>query len=155
MHKLRHEARSVKVRTSLENFICKFDAEPPLNSHFTYFERSVIGSNNLYEADDKSQIKDYSDNPDDFIQEESDDTYVDEPKASKGENERTLLQIPVETLPCPQDTKSVTDRTYTYPSQNEAKDYRNLILSSSSKLGVSFDLLLLPLTILISRTTQM
>lgn len=155
MHKLRHEASSVKVRTSLENFICKFDAEPPLNSHFAYFERNVIGSNNLNEADDKSQIKDYLDNPDDFIPDESDDTYIDEPRASKAENERTLLQIPVETLPCPQDAKSVTDRTYTYPSQNEAKDYRNLIPSLSSKLRISFDLLLLALTILISRTMPM
>lgn len=153
MHKLRHEARSVKVRTSLENFICKFDAKQPLNSHFTYYERSVIGSNNLYEADDRSQIKDYSE-ADDFIHEESDDAY-DEPKSSKGENDRTLLQIPVETLPCPQVTKSVTDRTYTYPSQNEAKDYRNLILSSSTKVEASFDLFLLPFMILISRTAQM
>lgn len=132
MHKLRHEAKSVKVRTSLENFICKFIADPSLNSHFTYFERTVIGSNNLYNSDDKSQIRDYSDNPDDFFQDETDDAYVDEPKAVKGENERTLLQIPVETLPCPQDVKSVTDRTYTYPSQNEAKDYRNLIQSSKT-----------------------
>ncbi|KOB73240.1 Uncharacterized protein OBRU01_11186 [Operophtera brumata] len=153
MHKLRHEARSVKVRTSLENFICKFDAKQPLNSHFTYYERSVIGSNNLYEADDRTQIKDYSE-ADDFIHEEPDDAY-DEPKSSKGENDRTLLQIPVETLPCPQVTKSVTDRTYTYPSQNEAKDYRNLILSSSTKVETFFDLFLLPFMLLIFRTAQM
>lgn len=132
MHKLRHEAKSVKVRTSLENFICKYNLEPPLNSQFTYFERSVIGSNDLYDTDDKGKIKDYSDNSEDFIQDDADESYVDEPKAVKGENERTLLQIPVESLPCPQDVKSVTDRTYTYPSQNEAKDYRNLISSSSN-----------------------
>ncbi|KAG6451284.1 hypothetical protein O3G_MSEX007053 [Manduca sexta] len=155
MHKLRHEAKSMKVRTSLENFICKFSGEPSLNSHFAYYERSVIGSNNLYEADDKSQIKDYSDNPDDFIQDETDDTYVDEPKSVKGENERTLLQIPVETLPCPQDVKSVTDRTYTYPSQNEAKDYRNLIQTSlTTTLYLNIAMLTMPLT-LIYRTIQL
>lgn len=153
MHKLRHEARSVKVRTSLENFICKFDAKQPLSSHFTYYERSAIGSNSLYEADDKTQMKEYSE-ADDFIHEESDDVY-DEPKTSKGDDDRTLLQIPVETLPCPQDAKSVTDRTYTYPSQNEAKDYRNLILSSSAEVGTYFDLFLLPCMILVSRTAQM
>lgn len=153
MHKLRHEARSIKVRTSLENFICKFDAKQPLSSHFTYYERSAIGSNSLYETDDRTQIKEYSE-ADDFIHEESDDVY-DEPKASKGEDDKTLLQIPVETLPCAQDTKSVTDRTYTYPSQNEAKDYRNLILSSSTKIGANFNLLLLPLMILVSRTARM
>lgn len=149
MHKLRHEAKSVKVRTSLENFICKFNADPSLNSHFTYFERSVIGSNNLYDSDDKSQIRDYSDNPDDFFQDETDDAYVDEPKAVKGENERTLLQIPVETLPCPQDVKSVTDRTYTYPSQNEAKDYRNLIQSSkATSIDFNFTTLLSTFTVM-------
>ncbi|XP_022826979.1 connectin-like [Spodoptera litura] len=155
MHKLRHEAKSVKVRTSLENFICKFNVEPSLNSHFTYFERSVIGSNNLYDSDDKSQIKDYSDNPDDFFQDETDDAYVDEPKAVKGENERTLLQIPVETLPCPQDVKSVTDRTYTYPSQNEAKDYRNLIQSSkTTSIGSNVPVFLTAFMVLIW-TTQL
>lgn len=155
MHKLRHEAKSVKVRTSLENFICKFNVEPSLNSHFTYFERSVIGSNNLYDSDDKSQIRDYSDNPDDFFQDETDDAYVDEPKAVKGENERTLLQIPVETLPCPQDVKSVTDRTYTYPSQNEAKDYRNLIQSSkTTSIGSNVPVFLSAFMVLIW-TTQL
>lgn len=153
MHKLRHEAKSVKVRTSLENFICKFNGEPSLNSHFTYFERSVIGSNNLYDSDDKSQIKDYVDNPDDFFQDEIEEAYFDEPKAVKDENERTLLQIPVETLPCPQDVKSVTDRTYTYPSQNEAKDYRNLILTSKTTITDSnFTISLFALVILMWTT---
>lgn len=132
MHKLRHEAKSMKVRTSLENFVCKFSIDPSLNSHFTYFERSVINSNNLYEGDDKSQIKDYTDNSEDIFHDEIDDAYADEPKLVRKENEKTLLQIPIELLPCPQDVKSVTDRTYTYPSQNEAKDYRNLIQSSTS-----------------------
>lgn len=150
MHKLRHEAKSVKVRTSLENFICKFNGDPSINSHFTYFEKSVIGSNNLDGSDDKSKIKDYSDNPDDFIQDETDETYLDEPKPVKAENERMLLQIPVETLPCPQDVKSVTDRTYTYPSQNEAKDYRNLIPSSmSSRDNRNVIIRLLPFMLLI------
>ncbi|KAL0829408.1 hypothetical protein ABMA28_004181 [Loxostege sticticalis] len=132
MHKLRHEAKSIKVRTSLENFVCKFSIDPSLNSHFSYYERSVINSNTLYEGDDKSQIKDYSDNSDDIFHDEIDDAYADEPKLVRKENEKTLLQIPVEALPCPQDVKTVTDRTYTYPSQNEAKDYRNLIQSSTS-----------------------
>ncbi|XP_049875595.1 connectin-like [Pectinophora gossypiella] len=130
MHRLRHEAKSVKVRTSLENFICKFNVDPSMNSHLAYFERSVISSNNLYEIDDKSDIKDYSDT-DDFFHEEADEIY-DEPKLAKKANDKTLLQIPVELLPCPQEIKTVTDRTYTYPSQNEAKDYRNLILNSRS-----------------------
>lgn len=132
MHKLRHEAKSIKVRTSLENFVCKFSIDPSLNSHFSYYERSVINSNTLYEGDEKSQIKDYSDNSDDIFHDEIDDAYADEPKLVRKENEKTLLQIPVEALPCPQDVKTVTDRTYTYPSQNEAKDYRNLIQSSTS-----------------------
>lgn len=132
MYKLRHETTSIKVRTSLENFVCKFSIDPFLNSHLGYFERSVINSNNLYEADDKSQIKDYSDNSDDIFHDEMDDAYADEPKLARRENEKTLLQIPVELLPCPKDVKTVTDRTYTYPAQNEAKDYRNLIQSSTS-----------------------
>lgn len=149
MHRLRHEAKSVKVRTSLENFICKFN-NPALNSHFAYFERSVISSNNLFEADDKSDIKDYPESNDELFHEEIDDSYVEEPKMAKKENERTLLQIPVELLPCPQDVKTVTDRTYTYPSQNEAKDYRNLILSSvSMTIGVNLYVFLFPLIILL------
>lgn len=131
MHRLRHEAKSVRVRTSLENFICRFNIDPSL-SHFTYFEKSLINTNNL-EVDEKSEIKDYTDNSDDVFHEEIDDTYVDEPKLVKKENEKTLLQIPVELLPCPQDVKTVTDRTYTYPSQNEAIDYRNLIQASMSQ----------------------
>lgn len=147
MHRLRHEAKSVKVRTSLENFVCKFN-NPALNSHFAYFERSVISSNNLLEADDKSDIKDYPENNDDFFHE--DDGYVEESKLARKENERTLLQIPVELLPCPQDVKTVTDRTYTYPSQNEAKDYRNLILASTATIiGVNLYVFLFPLLILI------
>ncbi|KAL4714209.1 hypothetical protein ACJJTC_002846 [Scirpophaga incertulas] len=145
MHKLRHEAKSVKVRTSLENFVCKFNIDPSLNSHFTYFERSEINSNNLYQPDDKSQTKDYPDSADDIFHDEIDDTYTDEPKLARKENEKTLLQIPIELLPCPQDVKTVTDRTYTYPSQNEAKDYRNLILSSTStatRIGSSFFIVL-------------
>lgn len=149
MHKLRHEAKSVKVRTSLENFVCKFVVNPSLSSHFAYLETNAIGSNNFLESDDKSQIKDYADEPEEFFHEEIDDTYVDEPKSVRGENERTLLQIPVELLPCPQDVKSVTDRTYTYPSQNEAKDYRNLIhASAASTLILNFVSLALPLLIL-------
>lgn len=149
MHRLRHEAKSVKVRTSLENFICKFN-NPALNSHFAYFERSVISSNNLFEADEKSDIKDYPESNDDFLHDEIDDSYVEEPKLVKKENERTLLQIPVELLPCPQDVKTVTDRTYTYPSQNEAKDYRNLILSSTSMtIGANVYVFLFPLIILL------
>lgn len=70
------------------------------------------------------------DGPDE-LSEDTDDVYLDEPKKVKADNERTLLQIPVELLPCPAEVKSVTDRTYTYPSQNEAKDYRNLIHSSA------------------------
>jgi hypothetical protein len=141
----------MKVRTSLENFICKLSVDPSLISHFTYFERSMINSNNLYEVDDKTQIKDYSDNSDDIFHDEIDDTYADEPKLVRKENEKTLLQIPIESLPCPQDVKSVTDRTYTYPSQNEAKDYRNLILSSTSRastLTISFSLVLFSLFLL-------
>ncbi|XP_050344131.1 connectin-like [Nymphalis io] len=126
MHKLRHEAKSIKVRMSLENFICKFNADPALSSHLTYYER--IGVNNNLE--DTEKIRNDLDAPDD-IGDEADDIYIDEPKKIRAENERTLLQIPVELLPCPAEVKSVTDRTYTYPSQNEAKDYRNLIQSSS------------------------
>lgn len=149
MHRLRHEAKSVKVRTSLENFICKFNIDPTLNSHFAYFERSVINTNNLFEVEDKSDIKDYSEGNDELIHEEIDDTYVEEPKLAKKENERTLLQIPVELLPCPQESKTVTDRTYTYPSQNEAKDYRNLIQSSIAKtVEVNFSVVFLALLIL-------
>ncbi|XP_061717880.1 connectin-like [Cydia pomonella] len=149
MHKLRHEASSIKVRTSLEKFVCKFSSNPSLNAHFAYFESNSINSNILPENDDKSQIKDYSDEPDEFFHEEIDDN--DEPKLTKGENERTLLQIPVELLPCPQDVKSVTDRTYTYPSQNEAKDYRNLIqpsTASASQLILNFALPALPVLML-------
>lgn len=131
MHKLRHEAKSVKVRTFLENFVCKFNVDPSLNSHFSYFERSLISTNNLHEGEERN-TKDYTDNSDDIFHDEIDDTYTDDPKLVKSENERTLLQIPIELLPCPQDVKTVTDRTYTYPSQNEAKDYRNLIQSTKS-----------------------
>lgn len=147
MHKLRHEARSLKVRTSLENFICKFDAKQP--SSFPYFEKSDIGSNSLFDSDDRTHGKDYSE--DEFVNEETEE--YEEPRRSREENERTLLQIPVESLPCPQDAKSVTDRTYTYPSQNEAKDYRNLI-SSSATTNVFLNLLL-PLVVFLSRTAQM
>ncbi|CAK1582530.1 unnamed protein product [Parnassius mnemosyne] len=131
MHKLRHEARSIKVRTALENFVCKFNADPSINVHLTFYEKSVIESNNLFE-DDKNHDKDYKDNLDDLFQDETEEEFVEEPKIIRKENEKTLLQIPVELLPCPAATKSVTDKTYTYPSQNEAKDYRNLIITSNS-----------------------
>lgn len=135
MHRLRHEAKSVRIRTSLENFVCKFNVDPALNAHFTYFERNVIGSNNLYDVDDKRHTKEYEDADDFFTEDDEVDT---KPKV-RAENERTLLQIPVETLPCPQIVKTVTDRTYTHPSQNEVKDYRNFIQSSSAcKLRFSF-----------------
>lgn len=126
MHKLRHEAKSIKVRTSLENFICKFNSDPAVSSHLTYYER-MSTSNNL---EDIEKMRNDLDAPDE-LSEDADDVYLDEPKKVKADNERTLLQIPVELLPCPAEVKSVTDRTYTYPSQNEAKDYRNLIHSSA------------------------
>lgn len=126
MHKLRHEAKSIKVRTSLENFICKFSSDPAVSSHLTYYER-MSTSNNLEEIE---KMRNDLDAPDE-LSEDADDVYLDEPKKVKADNERTLLQIPVELLPCPAEVKSVTDRTYTYPSQNEAKDYRNLIHSSA------------------------
>lgn len=144
MHRLRHEAKSIKVRTSLENFVCKFNADPPLNPHFTYYER--IGSNNLEEVDTRPKEEDI----DDVLLEDVDDTYIDEPKKAKAENERTLLQIPVELLPCPVDVKSVTDRTYTYPSQNEAKDYRNLIQTSATcSISINISALVFPLLLLL------
>ncbi|KAJ2951605.1 hypothetical protein O0L34_g13761 [Tuta absoluta] len=146
MHKLRHEAKSVKVRTSLENFICKFIVNPSLNSHLAYFERGIISSNNLYEAGNKGEVKDYTDT-EEFFHEEGEEIY-DELKLAKKENDKTLLQIPMELLPCPQDTKTVTDRTYTYPSQNEAKDYRNLIQSSVSNIEVDFAVFLFLLLML-------
>lgn len=124
MHKLRHEAKSIKVRTSLENFVCKFNTDTVISSHLTYYERMNIESN-------VEEEKIRNDLNNDEFNEDSDDVYVEEPKRVKADNERTLLQIPVELLPCPAQVKTVTDRTYTYPSQNEAKDYRNLILSSS------------------------
>lgn len=136
MHRLRNEAKSMKIRTSLENFLCKFNSEAVMNSHFTYFEHNVLTSNSLYENQNRDLVKDYAEETDMF-HEEIDDTYVDEPKRPKAENERVLLQIPVELLPCPQDVKTVTDRTYTHPSQNEVKDYRNFILSASSKKEIS------------------
>lgn len=126
MHKLRHEAKSIKVRMSLENFICKFTADPSLSSHFAYYERMGVNNN----LDDAEKIRNDLEAPDE-IGDEIDDIYIEEPKKIRADNERTLLQIPVELLPCPAEVKSVTDRTYTYPSQNEAKDYRNLIQSSS------------------------
>ncbi|XP_068631530.1 connectin-like [Battus philenor] len=141
MHKLRHEARSIKIRTSLENFVCKFTPDTGVNSHFTYYEKSIIGTNNLF-LDDKTQDKDYKGNPDDLFQDEIDEDFIDVPKIIKKENEKTLLQIPVELLPCPVAVKTATDRTYTYPSQNEAKDYRNLILTSKSTNTFSVSLLL-------------
>lgn len=131
MHKLRHEARSIKVRTSLENFVCKLSAGPEMNSHTKFYEKNAIGMNELF-LDNKNEVRDYRDNIDDSLQDELDEEFVDEPKSVKKENEKTLLQIPVELLPCPPAVKSVTDRTYTYPSQNEAKDYRNLIFTSQS-----------------------
>ncbi|XP_041981152.1 connectin-like [Aricia agestis] len=118
MHKLRHEANSIKVRTSLENFVCKLSKDS--NFHQGYFEpaKNAEKENIINELDE-----------DDFNEE--DETYIEEPKKVRSDNERTLLQIPVELLPCPAEVKSVTDKTYTYPSQNEAKDYRNLIQSSA------------------------
>ncbi|XP_013145440.1 PREDICTED: connectin-like [Papilio polytes] len=129
MHKLRHEARSIKVRTSLENFVCKFNIDPAMNSHLTYYEKSIVDTNNIF-IDEKPPDKEYKDSDD--VHDDLDEEFIEEPKVIKKENERTLLQIPVELLPCPAAVKSVTDRTYTYPSQNEAKDYRNLILTSKS-----------------------
>ncbi|XP_053608840.1 connectin-like [Plodia interpunctella] len=122
MHKLRQETKSGKIRTSFENFVCKLNGDPSSNSHFTYFERSVM-NNNLEEK------KDYPDT-DDVFHDEIDDAYAEDTKVVRAENERILLQIPIDLLPCPVDVKTVTDRTYTYPSQNEAKDYRNLIQTS-------------------------
>ncbi|CAH2041139.1 unnamed protein product, partial [Iphiclides podalirius] len=141
MHKLRHEAKSIRVRTSLENFVCKLNSDPVMNSHLMFYEKSEIGYNDFF-LDDKNQIRDYKDNTEDSIQDELDEEFVDEPKLMKKENEKTLLQIPVELLPCPAVVKSVTDRTYTYPSQNEAKDYRNLILTSqTSKMSATLTML--------------
>ncbi|KAM3959727.1 uncharacterized protein ACR2FA_006251 [Aphomia sociella] len=130
MHNLRHETKSTKIKTSLENFVCKFSADLATNSQFTYFEKNVIGSNNLYDVNQRN-IENLDDNTDDNFHDEVYDVYAEETKIVQKDNERTLLQIPIELLPCPQDVK-VTDKTYTYPSQNEAKDYRNLIQSSTT-----------------------
>lgn len=100
--------------------------DPSLSSHFAYYERMGVNNN----LDDAEKIRNDLEAPDE-IGDEIDDIYIEEPKKIRADNERTLLQIPVELLPCPAEVKSVTDRTYTYPSQNEAKDYRNLIQSSS------------------------
>ncbi|XP_038212677.1 connectin-like [Zerene cesonia] len=144
MHKLRHETKSSKVRTSFENFVCKFNSDLSPNSHFTYYER-IDTKNNI----DSDKIRDDADNTDEF-HDEIDESYLDEPKRVRGDNERTLLQIPVELLPCPAEVKSVTDRTYTYPSQNEAKDYRNLITTSSiSPVGINISVFLLSLLLLL------
>ncbi|CAF4831254.1 unnamed protein product [Pieris macdunnoughi] len=144
MHKLRNEAKSIKVRTSLENFLCKLNFTLLPNSHFTYYER-IDTKNNV----DSDKIKDDAENTEEF-HDEIDESYLDEPKKVRGDNERTLLQIPVELLPCPAEVKSVTDRTYTYPSQNEAKDYRNLITTSSiSTIGVNISVFLLSLLLLL------
>lgn len=119
-----------------------------MKSHFAYYERSVVNTNNLYVVDEKSDMKDYD--PDDNVQDEMDETDSEESKLAKKENEKTLLQIPVELLPCPQDTKTVTDRTYTYPSQNEAKDYRNLIQTSlSTRVVANLTVFLLSLLFLV------
>ncbi|XP_059062819.1 connectin-like [Achroia grisella] len=128
MHKLRHETRSTKTRTSLENFACKLSTDLVLNSQLALFEKSVISANNNYNVDNKN-LENLDDNTDDIFQDEIDENNLQEIEIVKKENEGTLLQIPIDLLPCPQDVK-VTDRTYTYPSQNEAKDYRNLIHSS-------------------------
>ncbi|KPJ17266.1 Connectin [Papilio machaon] len=147
MHKLRHEARSIKVRTSLENFVCKFNIDPAMNSHLTYYEKTIIDTNNIF-IDEKPPDKEYKDLDD--LQDDIDEEFIEEPKVIKKENERTLLQIPVELLPCPAVVNSVTDRTYTYPSQNEAKDYRNLILTSkSNKFYISLVIFSLNLMFLI------
>lgn len=143
MHKLRHEAKSIKVRMSLENFICKFNTDPALSSHLTYYER-MSTSNNIDEID---KVRNDLDAPEEFS--DTDDIYIDEPKKIKAENEKTLLQIPVELLPCPAEVKSVTDRTYTYPSQNEAKDYRNLIHTSNACRDVNISFLITFILLLI------
>ncbi|XP_050666879.1 connectin-like isoform X2 [Leptidea sinapis] len=142
MHKLRHEAKSIKVRTSLENFLCKFSHSS--NTQFTYYEKidSKININGDKLSDDADNIEEFHD--------ENEESFIDEPKKVRGDNDRTLLQIPVELLPCPTEVKSVTDRTYTYPSQNEAKDYRNLIITSSiSPIGINISVLLLSLLLLL------
>lgn len=136
MYRLRHEAKSVRIRTALENFLCKFNGDPAVNAHFTYFDRNLIGSNNLYDVDDKNNLKEYEDTEDVF----SDDIDVANIKTTvSAANQRALLQIPVESLPCPQIVNTVTDRTYTHPSQNEVKDYRNFFqISSARQFKVSF-----------------
>ncbi|CAG9101443.1 unnamed protein product [Plutella xylostella] len=138
MHRLRHEARSVRLRTSLERFVCKATGPPPPNSHY-FYERNNIGAN-LYEVEDKSDLKEFPEEVDEFHDELDE---VDTKPRAAGENERTLLQIPVESLPCPQLVKTVTDRTFTHPSQNEVKDYRNMIHTSSAfTVHASFILIL-------------
>lgn len=146
MHRLRNEAKSIKIRNSLENFICKYNNDAAINSHFTYFEHNVISSNNLYDNIDRAPVKDLDDT-DDMFHEEIDDNYIEEPKKVRAENEKVLLQIPVELLPCPQDVKTVTDRTYTHPSQNEVKDYRNFILSSKTNKLKACKIFLIPLIV--------
>lgn len=125
MHKLRHEANSIKVRTSLEKFICKFNIDPASNYHLIFNEHASVSSQ-FSETEKFTNELD-----DDRFNDDNDENYIEEPKKIRGDNEKTLLQIPVEFLPCPAEVKSVTDRTYTYPSQNEAKDYRNLLPSTS------------------------
>ncbi|GBP84321.1 Connectin [Eumeta japonica] len=129
MHQLRNEAKSTKIRTSLENFLCKTSSDLTLGSHFTYFDGGAGASNRLTD-DDKTAANEYNEDLDEFGEEEN--YFVETKSTTRQENERSLLQIPVELLPCPQDTKTVTDRTYTHPSQNEVKDYRNLLFSSNS-----------------------
>ncbi|XP_026753745.2 connectin-like [Galleria mellonella] len=151
MHKLRHETKSIKTRTSLENFICKLSPDLALNSQLALFEKNVISPNNNYNIDDKN-ADNFDDNSDDIFQDDMDETSAQEVQLVKKENEGTLLQIPIDLLPCPQDVK-VTDRTYTYPSQNEAKDYRNLIHSSKTSqlhtnISISFLIFLVLLIIL-------
>ncbi|CAK1543257.1 unnamed protein product [Leptosia nina] len=133
MYKLHNEASSIKVKTSLEQFVCKFNSDFS-NSQFPFYQRIDI-KNNLGRDKCKKDPEDFHD--------EIDDNDLDESR-KVGDSKRTLLQIPVELLPCPNEVRSVTGRTYTYPSQNEAKDYRKVKTTSSiSSTGIRISFLIL------------
>lgn len=120
----------MRIKDSLENFVCKYNSEAILNSQFSYFEHNIISTNNLFEQHNhEASPKDYDE---DLFVEDTDENDIQEPDKVRDENDKVLLQIPLELLPCSQEVKTVTDRTYTHPSQNEVKDYRNFILSKSS-----------------------
>ncbi|XP_013184553.2 connectin-like [Amyelois transitella] len=139
LHKLKNETRSKRLKASLARLNCIMDGKSKPNQVIPKIEKteSPLKLNTVY----KNDYADIEENFDeDKIYEEAmqdQETEIDE---SKIEHRRKLLDIPAETLPCP--NRLSYEASYSPPTQDEVKYYKT---SSSFKSLIPFNWIVLVL----------